>query len=151
MKRIYFEFDNHKYYIEVNKQKYAVRQIIERPDGGISISSRENVLAENQVSVSEEDTLISEAEFDKVWNEQSNKFLDEWQQIKKDFPIGKTLTGIVQYFYPQGIICDVDGVLAMTIDDKYMPGDLMLYPNDVLDGVVIGYDEENMWVIFESE
>lgn len=151
MKHIYFEFDKHKYYIEVNNQRYAVRQIIEQPNGKVLLSSRENVLAENQVSIDEDDTLISETEFNEVWNKEANTFADTWDEIKKQYPLGSKVSAIVQYFYPQGIICDVEGVLMVTIDESYMPGDLMLYPKDVLEGVVIGYDEENMWVKFEAE
>ena len=57
---------------------------------------------------------------------------------------------MVKYFYPQGIISDIDGILGVTVDDAYSADDVMLYPGDVLDGFVNGYDEENMWVKFSS-
>ena len=151
MQHIYFEFDEHKYYVELNNQRYAVRQITEYPNGRISLSSHENTLAENQVKVEEDDPFLTEEQFNEKWNKELKTYSEQWERTKEEYPLGKKLTGVVQYFYPQGIICDVDGILAMTIDESYMPGDVMLYPDDVLDGVVIGYDEENMWVLFESE
>ena len=151
MQHIYFEFDEHKYYVELNNQRYAVRQITQFPSGRISLSSHENTLAENQMTIDEDEVLISEEKFDELWFKELAVYADEWEKTKAKYPLNTKVTGVVQYFYPQGIICDIDGVLAITIDDAYMPDDVMLYPDDVLDGVVIGYDEENMWVKFESE
>lgn len=151
MKYIYYEFDGSEYYFELNEQHYAIRQVTKNFDGTTLVSSRVNSLAENPVTVDEEtDTFLTEKQFNEIWDEQSKYFKEEWEAIKRKYPIGTAVSAEVKYFYPQGIISDIDGVLGITVDEVYTPEEIMLYPGDVLDGFVSGYDEESMWLKFES-
>lgn len=154
MKRIQYDLNGVQYYIEINQQRYPVRQVIKEKDGRILNSAMDDILPEAQLTINEErHTLISEEDFEKVWIHALQQYKEAWTQTKKDFPIGKEIEVTVKRFYPHGIICqDNDDHVFMTTDEAYTPVDeVMVYLEDTLEGVVSGYDDEYMWVIFKSE
>ncbi|MBI9051094.1 MAG: hypothetical protein JEZ00_16855 [Anaerolineaceae bacterium] len=57
----------------------------------------------------EEIIPISKQEFDNIWNAHLTIHQDEWNAIKEIHPIGKEVKGVIEIFFPQGVIVDLGG------------------------------------------
>jgi hypothetical protein len=164
MKR-YFSWDDDDYivgttYIELD-DGYAIKQIALTPNKYITSTRKDNehglYLAEGLVNIDEiieyGGCEITEEQFYIVWNKYRNDLSDKWNETKKSFPIGNEIEGIIEVFYPQGVIFivsqDVIGIADYNkcSDSTHQEN---LYPGHKIVGKVIGYDEENMWLIIDN-
>lgn len=152
MTTLSFKARDFDYFMELNEEQYPVRVIISDNKGNIKVSSKENCLPERALEFDEKiHTLISQEDFDDKWRMVHKTYLREWEDIKKEYPIGTKIDVNVECFYPQGIICEANQVRFYTSDIKYIEEEEFLYPTDPLEGLVSGYDDVNMWVIFKHK
>lgn len=152
MTTLSFKARDFEYLIELNEEQYPVRVIIKDKEGNIKVSSKENCLPERALEYNEDiHTLITQKKFDEAWNQVHYELLTEWNDTKKSYPLEKEINVVVECFYPQGIICESNQVRFLTSDIKYIEEEEFLYPSDPLDGIVSGYDDVNMWIIFKHK
>lgn len=161
MKR-YFRWDDDEYinvttYIEIDGD-YATKQIAVTPNKYIASNRKDKdqhfYLAEGQVDIDEilefGGSEITAEQFYSIWNTYKNELCDKWNETKENFPIGEKIEGIIEVFYPQGVILnvlqDVIGIADYKkCSDSTTPENL--YPGHKIKGIVIGYDEENLWLV----
>lgn len=164
MKR-YFMWDDEEYiggttYIEIDNG-YAIKQIVVTPDKYIASNRKDEehnfYLAEGQVEIDEiteyGGSEISEKQFFSIWNEYRNGLVDKWNNTKEKFPVGSEIEGEIEVFYPQGVIVNISQNVIGIADynkckDSTQPENL--YPRHKIIGKVIGYEEENMWLIIDN-
>lgn len=149
MHYIYFEFEKEQFFIELDTENRPQRQIILYPNGTYEISCRDNCLAEGEIDLetSKDITNISFALFENNWNEFTASHRSQWNMIKENYPIGRCVTGIIKYFYPQGArvnLGTVQGILPNNCEN------VPTFIDCVVQGVVSGYDEQNMWIVLED-
>ncbi|MGM9535508.1 MAG: hypothetical protein ACI3VR_09655 [Intestinibacter sp.] len=143
MKYILILWENHEIWIEIDDEKYALRQICKEPNGDIEISCFDDCLAEGII---EEEDLegqiikVSKEDFEKQWKSLTKDYLDNWKKIKEKYFIGSQITGKCKYFYPQGAIIECQDCTAL-YDDIFK-----VDVNQEVKGTVCGYDEDNMWI-----
>lgn len=143
MKHIFFSFEEDKYWIEIDDEGYANRQII-FSEGEYHVSALEDCLAEDDIDESDIDAdvvNISEADFELAWNKALERYKPTWGRIKDEHKINDTITARLAYFYPQGAIFKKDDISIRYAGDK----ETCL--NDELTMKIIGYDDVNMWLV----
>ena len=155
MKYITFTFENETYWLELDEEKYALRQIILPTDGFATISCKDDCLAEGAVLTDEIDEnifTIDNDEFEKIWNIYSFPYLSIWNEEKKKYPTGTEIKGFIKYFYPQGIIIEIDKIQGVSDYDacRKNSNPKNLYPRHKILGIVSGYDEKNMRLIISD-
>lgn len=146
MKYIFTEFESEQFWIEVDNDGYALRQII-IDDNKAQVSCMEDCLAEGIIDENELDgntILITQHEFDNKWNMVTIEQRNRWNILKKQYSIGNEVECKVKYYYPQGWILNV-GELHGVCECNFE-----LSPNQLIRGKVIGYDETNMWLIISE-
>ena len=155
MEYITFTFENETYWLELDEEKYALRQIILSEDGFAAISCRDDCLAEGMILTDEIDEnifTIDNDEFEKIWNIYSFPYLNVWNEEKKKYPVGSQVKGFIKYFYPQGIIMEIDKIQGVSDYDtcRKNSSPKNLYPGHKILGTVFGYDEKNMRLIISD-
>lgn len=164
MKR-YFRWDDDDYiggtiYIEID-DGYATKQIAVTPNKYIASNRKDEehhfYLAEGLVEIDEiieyGGSEINEEQFFSVWYTYRNDLIDKWNETKEKFPIGVEIEGIIEVFYPQGVIINVSQDVIGIADynkcsDSTHPENL--YPGHKIIGTVVGFDEENMWLVIDN-
>lgn len=148
---IFSEFENEKIWIEVDKNGYAQRQII-CSEGIYSLSCRTDCLAEGIIDIEDNCTWISSELFNELWEKNASEIRAVWNTEKGKYPIGSLVNGTIRYFYPQGIIFDLDRLQGCANFDycKKMSAPNSLYPSHPISGTVCGYDECNMWILLDK-
>jgi len=150
LKYIFFLHDNIEYWIEIHNEGYALRQIISN-NGMIQISCKTDCLAEGSINVFDLDgecKYIDYNTFEKKWQSIIKIYKVSWMKEKKVNSVGKVIQGNVKYFYPQGVILQIDDSQAICDYNelKKVAGSNNLKVGQIVNGVVIGYDESNMWI-----
>lgn len=155
MRYIYFQFEKEEFYIELDNEHCALRQIIISYDNKPLISCRNDCLAEGQIDSDNLDgkiSYISKDTFEKVWGLYTSPYRETWNKEKKFYPIGARVKGTVRYFYPYGIIFDIgnlQGCADYRVTQNNSTADA-LNINHIITGVVSGYDEDNMWLLIDE-
>lgn len=147
MRFISFEFEKEKFWIEVDDDGFALRQIIVDADNRVQISCLEDCLAEGKVGDYELDCTvkkISLIDFQAVWDKYTSEHRKKWNTAKEKLGIGKDINGKVLYHYPQGWILQVDSLLAVYV------GDSKLNIGQLVCGKISSYDEKNMWLLINE-
>lgn len=155
MKYIKFYFEGEQFYIELDKEQFALRQIIISFDNNVQISCRDDCLSEGKVRLDNDlyaYTYISKEEFEEKWIKYTEHYKKDWRKIKCKYGIGHSIKGTILRFYPQGIILDINGVIGCADYNKVKSNNEggALYPGYSVAGIVSGFDEENMWIIVDS-
>jgi hypothetical protein len=163
MKR-YFKWDDDNLlgttYIEI-EDGYAIKQITKTPNKYIASNRKDNeqhfYLAEGLIDINEiiewGGSEIDDRQFFIIWNKYRNENIDKWNQAKESYPIGAEIKGLIEVFYPQGVIINVsEDVIG--IADYYQCRESTkpenLYPQHKIIGKVVGYDEINMWLVIDN-
>lgn len=139
-------YEEEQFWIELNEMLIATRQIIIDENLKIHLSAREDCLAEGIVIVKELEGNVKEItkeEFENQWMLNIKKYFEAWINVKNKYPIGKKITGTCKYFYPDGAVVEGDDFFAIYV------GENSASLNCVIKGTVKGYDENNLWLIFE--
>ena len=147
MKYLFIEFDSEQFWIEVDNDGYALRQIIIDTDDKVHVSCIEDCLAEGTIDENEfegEIKFITQHEFDSKWNIVTSEERNLWEIIKKQYPLGRGVECKVKYFYPQGWILNI-GQLQGVCECNFE-----LCPNQLIHGKVSGYDETNMLLLISE-
>ncbi|SEQ06166.1 hypothetical protein SAMN02910289_01152 [Lachnospiraceae bacterium RM5] len=143
MKYIFFESEKEKYWIEINDDNFATRQII-LSDGLYHVSALEDCLAEGQIinGEFEADFIdISKKNFEIAWNDALRDYRKIWESIKNNYKLNSNITATLMYFYPQGAIFKVNNIIINYI------GENEVQLHEKLNMKIVGYDETNMWII----
>ncbi len=141
MKYIYFNFENIETWIELDSEKYALRQVNQGDTN--TISCRQDALAEGIVDDINCDVITND-EFETVWQQSIKQYADDWEELKIKYPIGAYIEGVIKCFYPQGSVIEIEGnMIARTM----FPEPTHTQINVLYHGTVIGYDEQNMWLV----
>lgn len=148
MTYIFVDFEGYKYWIEVNDEGTALRQVTIDENNITSISCLEPCLADQYVDTENDCEIISKDEFEKVWENAVLPYRKIWNTEKLKYKKGQNISGIIKYFYPQGAVLDLNnGYGCMNIENcREKP----LYPGYSVSGTISGYDEENMWILIEN-
>lgn len=146
MQYLLIDFDNEKYWLEMNEQLIALRQVIVDKASNIHVSCREDCLAEGIVQLDELDGTYKEIlqdEFESMWVSALRPYCEEWLKIKEKYTVGRNVEGICKYFYPQGAIIRGEDYVA-----SYKGKKEILF-NESLVAQIVGYDEQNLWLVLE--
>lgn len=148
MQYICILFSQDKYYMELNDDNIALREIILHVDTStFEISCFDDCLAEGEVDIHQiegEILIISKEQFDNIWQTYTIRHRPKWNKIKDYMNVGKQLKMKECYIYPQGTILkmgDLTGVCKSTINFQL---------NQIVPVVITGYDNLNMWLIVEK-
>ncbi|UKS29647.1 hypothetical protein LOZ80_12210 [Paenibacillus sp. HWE-109] len=101
-------------YIKID-DGYATKQIVVTPNKYIASNRKDEehhfYLAEGLLDANEiiqyGGSEISEKQFYDIWNEYRDGLIDKWNVTKGRFPIGLEVEGIIEVFYPQGVIVSI--------------------------------------------
>ena len=145
MTYIFVDFEGYKYWIEVNDEGTALRQVTIDENNITSISCLEPCLADQYVDTENDCESISKDEFEKIWENAVLPYREKWNTEKQKYKKGQNISGVIKYFYPQGAVLDLGDVNGcMNIENC---GNRPLYPGYKVRGTILGYDEANMWVL----
>ncbi|MCA9794651.1 MAG: hypothetical protein KC910_22745 [Candidatus Eremiobacteraeota bacterium] len=132
-----------------------VRRQVEIAGSQIVSSNLELIFPEGAIDYDELEQVLgcTQDDFEMAWAKNLERSRDRWTAIKKRFPAGTRVHGVIR-MYGHGVIvsfgCQTYGRLDY---DECMaaagPGitDPIWHPCSV---VVSGYDEENQWLVFGS-
>lgn len=143
MRYVFFTSEKEQYWIEINDDNFATRQII-LSDGLYHVSALEDCLAEGQIAEGEIEagiTEISNESFEMTWNEALRDYRQKWKEMKKNYKLNSNITATLMYYYPQGAIFKVDNIIINYI------GDSEVKLHEELNMKIVGYDDTNMWII----
>lgn len=141
---VLFIVESEVFLIEIDKDNYAIRQIIVDKQGEIHLSCFEDCLAEGTImedEISSNGIFISKSEFNFIWNKAIKCNESNWINNKIKYPIGTVVTAICKYFYPQGAILKGKNYTALYVGNKEIA------INQIVSFTVINYDDVNMWLI----
>lgn len=142
------EFEDSIFWIEVDEEKYAKRQIVSDANGGVEISCFDDCLAEGSINLSEIEgitQLISKGQFEEIWAKYTRKCRNDWDIVKQKYSKGDRIKGRVKYHYPCGSVIQIGSWQGIYL------GEQNLEVNEQYNGVITGYDEVNMWIVVEVE
>lgn len=140
-KYLYLQDDDDEYWIELDEENYAIRQIIREPNDILHLSCFEDCLAEGPIIDLSEFNIISYDTFQQIWNKCISTHDSEWDNIKNKYVLGSSVNLRVECFYPQGIIMKGSNFIAI-----YM-GNRNFKLHEIVNLQVVQYDDENHWVI----
>ena len=143
MKHIKFKFENETFWIEINNQGYAIRQVVVNKNGDAQVSCINDCLAEGIIDIKEKDAdieTVSVSDFEDVWNKYTQSHRNKWNELKKTVHLGKEMQGNARYLYPQGWIVQIGDMFAIC------DWELNLVTQQRINGKVCGLDEINMWI-----
>lgn len=146
MKYLLIYFENEEFWLEIDEQLFAMRQVIVDEDLKIHISCREDCLAEGMIYIDELDGSYKEIEkdeFERKWLSALKPYYEEWFKIKQRYSIGQKIEGCGRYFYPQGMIMKGEDYVAV------YKGSKKVLINETLIAQVKEYDEDNLWLVLE--
>ncbi|WP_217594678.1 hypothetical protein [Cohnella sp. GbtcB17] len=140
---------------------YAIKQIAVTPNKYIASNRKDEerhyYLAEGLLDVKEiikyGGSEISRKQFYGIWNVYKEGLNDKWDITKLRFPIDSEAEGIIEVFYPQGVIISIAEHVICVADYNKCKGSTApenLYPGHKVTGKVVGYDEENMWLVINN-
>lgn len=140
-KYLYLQDESDEYWIELDEENYAIRQIIRESKDIFHISCFEDCLAEGQITDVSDFKIISYDMFQQTWYNFLSVHSTEWNNIKNKYILGCNVKLRVEYFYPQGTIMKGNNFLAIYRGER----NFMLHENVNLQ--VVQYDDENHWVV----
>lgn len=146
MQYLLINFENEKCWLEMNEQLIALRQVIIDENFHIHVSCREDCLAEGIVELDELDGTYKEIlqdEFERIWISALRPYCEEWLEIKEKYTVGQKIEGVCKCFYPQGAIIRGEDYVAV------YKGEKKVLFNEYLVAHIVGYDEQNFWLILE--
>lgn len=148
MKYWYIEFEDDQFWIEADGDGIVFRQIIKSQTGLVQVSCFEDCLAEGFLNPQEMDGNVSEitdVQFEDQWVTQIREYDEKWRRQKSLYTIGKAVIVKVLYHYPQGYIVEVGDALGCVKDIN-----LSCNIGDEIHGLVVEYDEQNMWILLSK-
>ncbi|WP_261831042.1 hypothetical protein [Leminorella grimontii] len=149
MAYIFIDFDGYRDWIETDEEGWALRQVTIDKNGVVSVSCSEPYLAEHPVDTENDCKIITCGEFERIWEDATFSQRNEWNSAKVNYPVGARISGTIKYFYPQGTICGLAAALQGCADTTGIQSKF-LYPGVQISGEVVGYDEQNMWVLLDA-
>lgn len=97
---------------------------------------------------------ITKQEFDQIWDQHLEAYRDQWNQAKKNYPVGSSVVGYIERFFPQGVIIYFDDHTLGVADHEQCRAstkpEFIMSTQIKITGVVIGYDEVNQWIMVGS-
>ena len=144
MKYLLITLNNEQWWIELNNDNCAVRQIVLDHFGIIHMSCFEDCLAEEPIDFADLEgaiTIITKEKFQSFWYSLINNHIEKWNETKKKYPLNCYIFGVCRYFYPQGIIITGCDYIALYI------GEQKIKIHQSITTKVIKYDDLNMWLI----
>ncbi|NEW08360.1 hypothetical protein GK047_20385 [Paenibacillus sp. SYP-B3998] len=158
----YFEFCQpiETWYFEADEEGTVFRQIVVKAAGDFIISNQKHESygfflsdqgLDNKNSVYLE---ITKDTFEQIWSDLLQCNILEWERIKSLLVIGTEVDGVIEVFYPQGVIINLNKLNAMGIADysecKSSTSPENLYPGYSVKARVKAFDEVNQWIILEG-
>lgn len=138
---IHLQDEGDEYWIELDEENFARRQIIKDSSGKFHLSCFEDCLAEGSLEELCYMNSIIYDEFQQIWNKYLSVNLKNWENVKKKYKIGSRVHLRVEYYYPQGIILKGSDFTAVYIGNN----NYSLHEEIILQ--VVQYDDENLWVV----
>jgi len=119
MRYIYIDFEGIKYYIELDDENYALRQIIIEDDI-LKLSCRDDIITEGKIDTKNDCncTVITKTKFNKKWEHYIQSYHSDWESIKSSYIKDQIVNGNVGRFYPQGTMIAIDGVILACDSSK---------------------------------
>lgn len=96
-----------------------------------------------------ESEKISLEKFNETWSLFILKHQKSWNEIKERLKVGSEVNAKLQYFYPQGVILDIEEkFMGIAEYDKCLEvlGTKRMYPENRIMGKIKSFDDENMWI-----
>lgn len=145
--------DNELYYFEIDERGAAYRQV-SFAEGRCRVSIAPDFqLCETEVEIFDGDEEITPEAFEEVWHTAVEPYKNAWEETKRQYRPGTTVTGTIQMFYPQGVIIRLDGESYAVANDPVLrmhTPPAWMYPGYQVEGTVGGADESNFWIKLES-
>ena len=145
-KYILIKYHQEEFYIELNEQQIAMRQLIIDKDSLNHLSCREDCLAEGIIrerDMAGEFQYISKKQFEDKWFAAMMPYEADWKLVKKKYILGSQVEGRSLFFYPQGIVIKGNDFYAL------YKGDRINQINQRAEACIVGYDDDNMWLILQ--
>lgn len=141
---LYFRDDEDEYWIEIDNDNIAYRQLIKTKEG-FHNSCLEDCLAEGPIVIQElpiTTRRIIHNEFEEKWRESLEPYHKKWLKIKGKYKIGDEIVGVMKYQYPQGII-------FKGFDDNIIlyKGNMKVVLNECKRMRITDFDDTNMWIV----
>ncbi|MBA8268911.1 hypothetical protein HVY28_19540 [Escherichia fergusonii] len=151
MNYIFADFEGYKYWLEVDNDGTALRQVtIEESSRIIEVSCLGPFLADQYVDTQNDYEIITREQFESVWQEATAVEGEKWHEEKLKYVPGMAIQVTIQYFYPQGTICRMgDRLFCASIKTTFLHG-VSLGPGANILGAIAGYDEPNMWILLDN-
>lgn len=144
MKYLLLKTDTETYWFELDEDNYANRQIVLDEYNEYHFSCLEDYLAEGEINEDDVEGCfidLTKQEFDNEWQAVIKKYEEQWNGLKKRYPVGTIVQGINSYIYPQGTIITGKDFLAV------YKGNEQFYLHKSVCYKVKSYDEINMWLV----
>lgn len=140
-KYLYLQDEDDEYWIEIDEENYAIRQIIREANDIFHLSCFEDCLAEEPITDVSEFKSISYDTFQRIWNKCISTHDLEWDNIKNKYELGSSVNLKVECFYPQGIIMKGSNFIAIYFGNSHFE------LHEIVNLQVVKYDDENHWVV----
>lgn len=140
------------YYFEVDDEMIAYRQVTLMNDCYKLSIAPEFYLAEGEIECFEGDEDISQEQFNEIWDKAVASYRVGWEQVKLDYAPGTLVNGIIKMFYPQGVIIQLSDRAYAVADSEELRTHTrpeLMYPGYLVQGVIAGYDDNNLWLVLE--
>lgn len=144
MKYLLLKIDKEQYWFEIGGDSYANRQIILDEYGRFHVSYLEECLSEGPIDETELEggsVYLTKKEFENIWQTILKQYREQWEEIKKKYPIGAYVQGLNKYIYPQGTIIKGEDFFAV------YKGKDPFYINKLVQYKIDSYDDINMWLV----
>ncbi|MFT6245536.1 MAG: hypothetical protein ACJA0U_002238 [Salibacteraceae bacterium] len=145
-------------YVELDADGFCLRMILEK---GEQYYTSNFVHSENPCFLPEgsleefktEMNPVQQEVFYKKWDSIMLLNKPRFESLKVNNPIGKVMPTVINCFYPQGVILNLESNFhGITNHSKCLQliGTDKMYPGTILNSKISGYDNENMMLIFET-
>ncbi|MFK8298757.1 hypothetical protein ACI76O_10020 [Capnocytophaga cynodegmi] len=148
------ELDLYPKFIELDKDYYCTRQIVQKNNtlinSSIDVEGKfflpEGSFKDYLEFLTEE---ITQNQFEELWQLSKIPYLQHWEDLKQSDYIGKKVNGRLICLYPQGIIFDIgQKFYAIANYDvcKAIFGTEKLYPQQILLFQITNFDNLHLWI-----
>lgn len=148
--------ENYQCFAELDDELVCLRAVYKTEEGIFNtftndILTKYHILPEGSWDLSLDGIkLCSKEVFLKLWNESMGIYEEPWNKLKLNHKIGQVLYLPVVCLYPQGVILKINNLFNALANYEYCNkkfGSDKMYPTNIFELKLLGFDDENKLVI----